>query len=46
VSSSVAVLTGAMACARLGIAGLGGLLIGYGAGLVPSLIRRMLSKAG
>lgn len=45
VASSVAVLTGAMACARLGFAGLGGLLVGYGAGLLPSLIRRMLSKA-
>jgi len=44
-ASSVALLTGAMACSRLGFAGIGGLLAGYGVGLVPSLIRRALSKA-
>lgn len=45
VASSLALLTGAMACARLGIAGLGGLLVGYGTGMLPSLIRRTLSNA-
>lgn len=45
VASSLAVLAGAMACARLGFAGLGGLLLGYGAGVVPNLIRRVLSRA-
>lgn len=44
VASSVALLTGAMACARLGIAGLGGLLAGYLAGMLPSWIRRALHR--
>ena len=45
VASSVALLTGAMACARLGIAGIGGLLAGYAAGMLPSWIRRVLAKS-
>ena len=43
-ASSVALLTGAMACARLGLAGLAGLMVGYGAGMVPSLVRRVLGR--
>lgn len=39
-ASFVAVLTGAMACARLGISGIVGLVSGYLVGLLPGLIRR------
>lgn len=45
-ASAVALLTGAMACARLGIAGMGGLLFGYGVGALPGCIRRLLTKTG
>jgi hypothetical protein len=45
-ASSMALLTGAMACARLGIAGIGGLLVGYGVGMLPSVVRRVLGRTG
>jgi len=45
-ASSLTLLTGAMACARLGIAGIGGLIVGYGAGVLPSVVRRVLGKTG
>jgi hypothetical protein len=41
VTSAVAVLTGALACARLGGAGLFGLVLGFVAGSVPGLARRL-----
>jgi hypothetical protein len=40
-ASFVAVLTGAMACARLGISGILGLVLGYLVGLLPGLVRRV-----
>lgn len=45
-ASSLALLTGAMACARLGIAGIGGLIVGYCAGMLPGMLRRVLGKTG
>jgi len=42
-ASFVAVLTGAMACARLGLSGILGLVFGYVVGLVPGLVRRVRS---
>lgn len=44
VASTVALLTGAMACARLGLAGIGGLLAGYAVGNLPSWFRRVLNR--
>lgn len=44
VASSVAVLAGAMACVRLGVAGIVGLLLGYGASVLPVLVLRFLRK--
>ena len=40
-ASAVALLTGAMGCACIGYAGVGGLLLGFGAGLVPNLVRTL-----
>jgi hypothetical protein len=45
VSASVlALLTGAMGCACVGYSGLAGLGIGFGAGMVPGLLRRAFAK--
>lgn len=38
-ASAVALLTGAMGCACIGYAGVGGLVLGFGAGLMPRLSR-------
>jgi hypothetical protein len=43
-ASALAILTGAMACACLGISGVAGLALGYGAGLVPALLRRVFAR--
>jgi len=43
-ASSVALLTGAMGCASVGYAGLVGLALGFGTGLVPMLIGRLFRK--
>jgi hypothetical protein len=40
--SSVALLTGAMGCGFVGYAGLVALLVGFGAGLVPGLVSKLL----
>jgi hypothetical protein len=42
-ASSVALLTGAMGCACVGYAGVVGLALGFGAGLVPGLVRKILA---
>ena len=44
VASSLAVLTGAIACARLGAAGIVGLLLGYLLGAAPTLASRALKS--
>jgi hypothetical protein len=43
--SAVSVLTGAMGCVCLGAAGLGGLALGYGMGVVPALALRAARRA-
>jgi hypothetical protein len=43
-ASGMALLTGAMACACLGISGVVGLTLGYGAGVVPGLLQRVFAK--
>lgn len=43
-ASSVAILTGAMACSCLGISGIAGLALGYAAGTVPVLLGRAFAK--
>jgi hypothetical protein len=43
-ASSLALLTGAMGCACIGYSGVLGLGIGFGAGVVPGLLRRALAK--
>lgn len=40
VASAVAILTGAMGCARLGGSGVVGLMLGYSIGVVPNLLKR------
>jgi hypothetical protein len=42
-ASALALLTGAMACACLGISGLVGLALGYGAGLAPGLMQQLFA---
>jgi hypothetical protein len=44
-ASAVSVATGAMGCVCLGWAGLGGLVLGYGAGVVPALLVRIAKRA-
>ncbi len=44
-ASSMALLTGAMGCACMGYAGVVGLALGFGAGVVPGLLRRALRRA-
>ncbi|HLV64401.1 MAG TPA: hypothetical protein VKY73_01255 [Polyangiaceae bacterium] len=39
-ASALCLLTGAMGCACLGYSGVVGLVVGFGAGLVPGLVRR------
>jgi hypothetical protein len=39
-ASSLALLTGAMGCACIGYSGVIGLGLGFGAGMVPGLLRR------
>jgi hypothetical protein len=41
-ASSLALLTGAMGCACIGYSGIVGLGLGFGAGMVPGLLRRAL----
>ena len=41
--SAVALLTGAMGCASVGYAGIAGLALGFGAGMVPGLVRKFLA---
>lgn len=43
-ASSVAVLTGAMGCVCVGYSGIIGLGLGFGAGMVPGLVRRFLTE--
>ncbi|HWL88914.1 MAG TPA: hypothetical protein VNO21_24085 [Polyangiaceae bacterium] len=43
-ASSIALLTGAMGCTCPGYPGLVGLVLGYGAGLVPTLLRRLFAR--
>jgi hypothetical protein len=43
-ASSVALLTGAMGCACVGYAGVAGLAVGFGTGLVAVLLGRLLRK--
>jgi hypothetical protein len=43
-ASSLALLTGAMGCACIGYSGIVGLGVGFGAGVVPGLVRRALSR--
>lgn len=48
-ASAVALLTGAMGCGCVGYAGLVGLVLGFGAGLVPGLVSKLVrggSKGG
>jgi hypothetical protein len=45
-ASSLALLTGAMGCACIGYSGVVGLGLGFGAGLVPGLVRRVLGPHG
>lgn len=40
-ASGLALLTGAMGCSCIGYAGVAGLAVGYVAGLVPTLLRRL-----
>jgi hypothetical protein len=44
-ASGLALLTGAMGCSCVGHAGIAGLAIGYGAGVVSELVRRRLMRA-
>lgn len=44
-ASSLALLTGAMGCACIGYAGVVGLGVGFGAGVVPGLMRRAFARA-
>ena len=41
--SAVALLTGAMGCVCVGYAGIAGLALGFGAGMVPGLVRKFLA---
>jgi hypothetical protein len=41
-ASLIAVLTGAMGCSCVGYAGVVGLMLGYGAGLLPLAVRRLV----
>jgi len=43
-ASSLAILTGAMGCACIGYSGVMGLGLGFGAGVVPGLLRRLRSR--
>jgi len=43
-ASSLALLTGAMGCACIGYSGVIGLGLGFGAGMVPGLLRRIFGK--
>ena len=43
-ASAVALLTGAMACFCVGYSGLAGLALGYGAGMVPAVARRLFAR--
>jgi hypothetical protein len=43
-ASAVALLTGAMGCICVGYSGLGGLALGYGAGIVPAAARRLFAR--
>lgn len=43
-ASALALPTGAMACACLGVSGVVGLALGYSAGLVPGLLRRVFAR--
>lgn len=45
-ASAIALLTGAMGCACIGLAGVGGLVLGFGAGLLPDLGRTFRDRAG
>jgi len=44
-ASGLALLTGAMGCACVGYSGVIGLALGYGAGLLPVLVRRVIRRA-
>src|SRR5690606_6404313 len=44
-ASSLCLRTGAMGCACLGFSGVVGLVVGFGAGLVPGLGRRAVRQA-
>ena len=44
-TSGLAVLTGAMGCACIGYSGVFGLVLGYGAGLLPSTLRALFSRS-
>ncbi|HEY8943590.1 MAG TPA: hypothetical protein VIM73_04980 [Polyangiaceae bacterium] len=44
-ASAIALLTGAMGCASAGYVGVGGMLVGYAAGLVPSGLRALFGAA-
>ena len=43
-ASGLALLTGAMGCACVGYSGVIGLALGYGAGLLPVLVRRVVRR--
>ncbi|HEX2870787.1 MAG TPA: hypothetical protein VHP33_06010 [Polyangiaceae bacterium] len=43
-SSVVALLTGAMGCACVGLAGLAGLALGFGVGLVPTVAKKLFAN--
>jgi len=43
-ASALALVTGAMACVCLGVSGVVGLTLGYGAGVVPGLLQRAFAK--
>jgi hypothetical protein len=45
-ASGIALLTGAMGCACVGYAGVVGMMMGYGAGLVPGALRTLFGRRG
>ncbi len=44
-ASGMALLTGAMGCLCVGVAGIAGLLVGYGFGIVPGIVSNRLVRA-